>query len=83
MYSKVCLKLIGWRKFNAIIYVTFYYVRKAYTLGLLDYDKYHNHGYFGQYFNHGYLKWLLVGYMTNTLYERFIYLKIVIYIFCK
>ncbi len=30
-------------------------------LGLLDYDKNQNHNYFGQYCNHGYLK-----------YERFI-----------
>ncbi len=26
------------------------------TLGLLDYDKNHNHDYFGQYCNHDYLK---------------------------
>ncbi len=44
-------------------------VRKV---GLLDYDKNHNHDYFGQYCNHDYLKWLLVGHMTKTLYERFI-----------
>ncbi len=41
-------------------------------IGLLDYDKNHNHDYFGQYCNHDYLKLILVGHMTKTLYERFI-----------
>ncbi len=42
------------------------------SAGLLDYDKNHNHDYFGQYCNHDYLKQLFVGHMTKTLYERFI-----------
>ncbi len=33
---------------------------------LLNYDKHHD--YFGQYCNHDYLKLLLVGHMTKTLY---------------
>ncbi len=41
-------------------------------VGLLDYDKNHNHDYFGQYCYQDYLKRLLVGHMTKTLYERFI-----------
>ncbi len=48
-------------------------------LGLLDYDKNHNHDYFGQYCNHDYLKRLLVGHMTNYMKDLFkdsdIYIK--------
>ncbi len=43
-----------------------------FKIGLLNYDKNHNHDYFGQYCNHDYLKLLLVGHMTKTLYESFI-----------
>ncbi len=43
-----------------------------FQLGLLDYDKNHNHDYFGQYCNHDYLKLLFVGHMTKALHERFI-----------
>ncbi len=39
------------------------------SVGLLEYDKNHNHGYFGQYCNHDYLKWLLVGHINKILYE--------------
>ncbi len=43
-----------------------------FKIGLLNYDKNPNHDYFGQYCNHDYLKLLLVGHMTKTLYESFI-----------
>ncbi len=53
-------------------------------LGLLDYDKNHNHNYFGQYCNHDYLKQLLVGHMTNYMKDLFKDSDIYqIYIFCK
>ncbi len=35
-----------------------------FLLGLLDYDKNHNHDYFGQYCNHDYLTRLLAGHIT-------------------
>ncbi len=34
-------------------------------LGLLDYDKNHNHDYFGQYCNHDYLTRLIAGCITK------------------
>ncbi len=34
-------------------------------LGLIDYDKNQNHDYFGNYYNHDYLKRLLVGHITK------------------
>ncbi len=37
-------------------------------LGLLDYDKNHNHDYFGQYCNHNYLTRLLAGCITKTFF---------------
>ncbi len=40
-------------------------------LGLLNYDKNHNHVYFGQYCNHDYLTRLWVGHMNKTLNEWF------------
>ncbi len=38
------------------------------TVGLLDYDKNHNHDYFGQYCNHDYLTRLLAGRITNFFF---------------
>ncbi len=52
---------------------------------LLDYDKNHNHDYFGQYCNHDYLKRLLVGHITKT-YMKYLFKDSdinQIYIFCK
>ncbi len=43
-------------------------VRKV---GLLDYDKNHNHDYFGQYCNHDYLTRLLVGHITKKKKKHF------------
>ncbi len=34
---------------------------ELFVLGLLDYDKNHNHDYFGQYCNHDYLTRLFAG----------------------
>ncbi len=40
----------------------------ALTVGLLDYDKNHNHDYFGQYCNHDYLTRLLAGRITKKMF---------------
>ncbi len=37
-------------------------------VGLLDYDKNHNHDYFGQYCNHDYLTRLLAGRLTKNIF---------------
>ncbi len=39
-----------------------------FRLGLLDYDKNHNHDYFGQYCNHDYLTRLLAGRITQFFF---------------
>ncbi len=38
------------------------------VVGLLDYDKNHNHDYFGQYCNHDYLTRLLAGRITQFFF---------------
>ncbi len=44
------------------------YLREIdFHLGLLDYDKNHNHDYFGQYCNHDYLTRLLAGRITKFI----------------
>ncbi len=42
----------------------------SYKLGLLDYDKNHNHDYFGQYCNHDYLTQLLAGRITQFFFMQ-------------
>ncbi len=48
-------------------------------VGLLDYDKNHNHDYFGQYCNHDYLTRLLAGRITHFFFNANLNIQLTAY----